>query len=157
MPCGETFWGTSHIWRLCVLKVFSILDPYSSNSQDKQPSSQFTPLANLVLCESTSQSFHKHVPSPGKPFFLPEMRELKGPPVPKGSVRSLSPSTCPPGRASLPAPILLVVAAPLHTQPTAGFQKQIHSESVQIHPVLEEVLGTWKTAWLQKCLADCSC
>lgn len=115
------------------LETLPFESPHSLSSflkfQDKQPSSQFTPLATFVFRRTALPSDSQWCSKSRETLLTPrEEREQKGPPVTKGSVRRLGPSSCPPGGGhhSL-ARLLLVFAASLHTQPATEAQGQIQS------------------------------
>lgn len=91
MNCAGTLWRTSHIWRLCVWKVHSSLHPHSSNSKISNLPQSSLPRQSLRGVWQLFSVIHDNVPSPGKPYVLPERRQKKRLPVTKGSVRWLGP------------------------------------------------------------------
>lgn len=141
-----TLWGTSHIWRLSlplkqsfplfilILQILSDSDlPHRSLSLQTSPCvRQFLP-SHLWWCLKSTET------------LLSGKKEQSGLPVTAENGR--------PTGGHLPCPPHLLVFAVTPPQipkkdPVGGY--------VQICLGLEEVLGKWKTAWLQKYLPDCS-
>lgn len=143
MPCCVgTLWGIRHLETLSASQQSSqcfIL--ILQNSKCKQPSSSFTPSANLSVYGVALRSRETYS----------DRREQRGLPITLGSVTRLGHFFCPQKAISPSTP-----SAGLLATPAEDSKERSSRWSCADSPRPEGGSGKGKTAWLQKCLPDCS-